>query len=260
MARRGPVNPCSGNIMSFSELLNPSLPMHTDLCWSGNDSRAFDCFLQEALGIPSAQLMENAGQASARLAMRLVQAEAAPEDAPILCLVGPGKNGGDGLIAARALHLAVSYPVCIWAPLGLPAAAPSAAGMARRSAEAIGLPIAYGEAIPPLPHRPVLAIDALFGVGLQRALVGPAEHAIRQLMRLTCPVLALDLPSGVDADSGQVWGIAPQCRATISYIGVKQGLRQPPGSARAGEVWVGDIGVAGAYAQDWLRNHRQTGA
>lgn len=210
MATRGPVKPCSGNIMPFSELLNPSLPMHTDLCWSGNDSRAFDCFLQEDLGISSSQLMENAGQASARLALKLLQMESAPQSAPILCLVGPGNNGSDGLIAARALHLASSHPVCIWAPLGLPAAASSAAGKARRAAESIGLPLALSEAVPPLPYRPALALDGLFGVGLQRALAGPAEHAIRQLTQFACPVLALDLPSGIDADSGQVWGIAPQ--------------------------------------------------
>jgi hydroxyethylthiazole kinase-like uncharacterized protein yjeF len=243
--------------MAFSGLLNPSLPMYTDLCWRGAEISAFDSFAQEVLGIPSALLMENAGQASARLALKLLQSEAAPQDAPILCLVGPGNNGGDGLVAARALHLAGSHPIQIWAPLGLPAVAGSAAGCARSAAEALGLSIELSEQGPPLSERPALAIDALFGVGLQRELAGPAMKAIQRLTQLACPVLALDLPSGVDADSGQVWGIAPRCRATISYIGVKQGLRKAPGSSYAGEVLVGDIGVAGEYCQEWLRTLRQ---
>jgi hydroxyethylthiazole kinase-like uncharacterized protein yjeF len=256
MAQGGRVKPLAGNIMPFSELLNPSLPMHTDLCWSGAESRAFDAFAQEVLGIPSAQLMENAGQASARLALRLIESESSLADAPILCLIGPGNNGGDGLVVARALHMAGSHQVVAWAPLGLPAAATSAAGMARRAVEALGLRIDLSANGPTLPHRPALAVDALFGVGLQRELSGIAAQAIQRLCRLTCPVLALDLPSGIDADTGEIWGIAPQCRATVSFIGVKQGLRKDPARAIAGEVWVGEIGLAQAYCQAWLRNLR----
>ena len=242
--------------MPFFGLLHPCLPMCTDLLWSGAESRAFDTYAQEVLGIPSAQLMENAGQASAQLALGLLRDEPTRPDSPILCLVGPGNNGGDGLVAARALHLASTHPVVVWAPLGLPGAPASPAGRARSAVEALGLPIELAKECPPLPHRPALVIDALFGLGLQRKLDGPAAQAIRHINRLAAPVLALDLPSGIDADSGQVWGVASQCRATISYIGLKQGLRKDPASSYAGEVWVAEIGLAGAYCQDWLRKNR----
>jgi hydroxyethylthiazole kinase-like uncharacterized protein yjeF len=245
--------PCSG-------LLNPRLPMYTELNWSVAESRAFDAYAQAVLGISGAQLMENAGQASARLALRLLELETTQPDGPVLCLIGPGKNGGDGLVAARALHLASPHPVVVWAPLGLPAPASTAEGGARSAVEALGIPIELGQEAPPLPQRPALAIDALFGVGLRGALVGPAAQAIVQLMDFASPVLALDLPSGIDADSGQVRGLAPRCRATVSYIGVKQGLRKDPASSYAGEVLVGEIGLSAAYCQEWLRASRQHAA
>lgn len=256
MAQGGRVKPLAGNIMPFSELLNPRLPMYTDLAWTGAESREFDAFAQRELGLPSALLMENAGQASARLALTLLETEPSVANAPLLCLTGPGNNGGDALVTARALHLASEHPVVVWAPLGLPATPDSAAGAARRALEALGIAIDASAEGPRLPHRPALAIDGLFGVGLQRKLEGIAAQAIHRLIQLACPVLALDLPSGVDADTGQVWGLAPRCRATISYIGIKQGLRKDPANTYAGEVWVGEIGLAHAYCQAWLRQAR----
>lgn len=230
--------------------------MSTDLLWTGSESSAFDQFAQTVLGIPSAQLMENAGQASARLAASILDSHLSAADAPILCLIGPGNNGGDGLVAARALHRASPREVVIWAPLGCSAAPDSAAGMALQAARALKLEIHLSTTPPPLLHRPALALDALFGIGLKRPLDGTAAASIEFLRELDCPILALDLPSGLHVDSGAILGVAAAATSTLSFIGWKQGLTRGAGPQVAGEVYLGAIGLSHAYAQEWLIERR----
>lgn len=203
--------------------------------------------------------MENAGQATGRLALDLLEGASPSPAAPVLILAGPGNNGGDGLVAARAMHRACPCPVEIWAPLGLPAAPDSPAGLARTAALRLGLPIHESPQPPESLASASLILDGLFGVGLARPLEGVARQAVEAIDQAAVPILALDLPSGLHADTGEILGVAPRALATLSYIGPKQGLEQGNGPALAGTVWTTSIGVAPALAQDWLNGRRRRG-
>ena len=256
MAHRGKVKLSARIFMTFSDLLSPRLPMHGEPHWTGEEAAAFDLYLQDEMGIPASLLMENAGQATARFALAQLQQLSPPPQAPIVVLAGPGNNGGDALVAARGMHRACPASLVIWAPLGLPADAPSPAGLARDAAAALGLPIQLGPSAPDCLLDAALILDGLFGVGLDRALAGPAAAAVEAIDSAPGPVLALDLPSGLEADTGEILGVAPRAHATLSYIGVKRGLAAASGPQLAGEVWTASIGVAPAIAQDWLASRR----
>jgi len=174
-------------------------------------------------------LMERAGLAAADLAAGLSR------HGPILVLAGPGNNGGDAYVAAR--HLRARFFDVRVVATGDPAKAPADARQAREDFLAAG-----GEtidAIPPMP-RWGLIVDGLFGIGLQRPLEGPfaalANEANRLARRDACPLLALDCPSGLDGDTGQVRGPAIQASHTLTFIAVKPGLLTLEGPDHTGEI------------------------
>ena len=256
MAHRGGVKLSARIFMTFSDLLGPRLPMHGEPRWTGEESAAFDLYLQGEIGIPAILLMENAGQATACLALDQLEALNVPAEAPILILAGPGNNGGDALVAARGMHQASASPLIIWAPLGLPAEASSPAGLARDAAATLGIAIHRDTTPPACLQEAALILDGLFGVGLNRALTGDAAAAVLAIDSAAGRVFALDLPSGLHADTGEILGVAPQAQSTLSYIGVKHGLEAGDGPRLAGEVWTASIGVAPPIAQDWLAKQR----
>ncbi|WP_417066689.1 NAD(P)H-hydrate dehydratase [Niveibacterium terrae] len=189
----------------------------------------------EAHYLPGAQptLMERAGRAAADWALELLPGRSGP----ILVAVGPGNNGGDALVAARHLKAAGREVVCALAgdPQRFPADA-AAAWQAWRDAG--------GESVTKLPERAwALAIDGLFGIGLKRPPEGLPLEWIDRLGRLDCPVLALDLPSGLDADSGQVLGRAVRASHTLTFIGLKPGLLTLDGPDHCGEIRIADLGL-----------------
>lgn len=241
--------------MDFSDLLTLARPIPDSRLWTAAESRAFDLFLQEKHRLSAALLMENAGQATARAALRQLPALAPAPAAPILILAGPGNNGGDALVAARALHRACPHPVQVWAPLGLPAHAGAAAGQARDAARSLGIPL-HLQASAPAGIPPALILDGLFGTGLTRQLEGTALAALEHVRDLDRPVLSLDLPSGLDTDTGVFHGPRLKAVGTVTYIGVKRGLTLEDGPQHAGTVQVASIGVAHALAQAWLAQAR----
>lgn len=197
---------------------------------------------------PEAQgLMRRAGVAVARLALAL-----APHGDRLWVAAGPGNNGGDGLEAACWLHRhGRRVEVCL---AGDPARLPADAAAAWRRAQACGVPIApVGGGTPSLGPQD-LAIDALLGLGGRRAVEGPMAQLVDQLNALPCPVLAVDLPSGLDGDGGQATG--PQVvRAahTLALLTLKPGLFTGAGRDLAGTVWFDDLGVADTGVPDaWL--------
>jgi ADP-dependent NAD(P)H-hydrate dehydratase / NAD(P)H-hydrate epimerase len=215
------------------------------------EMRALDRHTIETLGVPGALLMELAGAAVAREAGALRAPGAA-----VWIYCGPGSNGGDGLVAARHLHLR-GVPVRVVAA-GDPAAwRGDAADNARRLA-ALGVPVHRDDAAPPAGAA---VVDAVFGTGLARAVEGPPAAAIRRMRaaRPACRVLAVDLPSGLDADSGQPHGDAVAADVTVTIGLPKLGLALEPGRSLAGRVVVARVGIADASpevapaAELWMR-------
>lgn len=196
------------------------------------DIRAID--RQWAGSHPALSLMERAGAAAAELAGML----ASESGDPVLILAGPGNNGGDALVAARLLAARGCRVVAVSRadPARLP---PDAAHAWAAWRESGGTVVAD---IPP-SQRFSLVIDGLFGVGLQRDIGGEDARWIAQANALTCPKLALDVPSGLDADSGRVCGCALRADHTLTFIGLKPGLLTADGPDYAGELQLDALGV-----------------
>jgi hydroxyethylthiazole kinase-like uncharacterized protein yjeF len=179
-----------------------------------------------ATGIPGVMLMEAAGRAVARAAARRFR------PARTLVLAGPGNNGGDGYVAARLLE-AAGWPVAV-APLALPRAGSDAAlAAARWRGPVVGFSAAEA-------GRAALVIDAVFGAGLAKPVEGIAAEVLGAVQ---APVLAVDVPSGVDGATGAVHGFAPAAALTVTFFRRKPGHLLLPGRVLCGETVLADIGL-----------------
>jgi hydroxyethylthiazole kinase-like uncharacterized protein yjeF len=209
--------------------------------------RAFDQHAIEVCGVPSLVLMENAGRgATDVLVGELLEGDAADADVVVVC--GTGNNGGDGLVVAR--HLLVRHAR---AHVFLAGDIAKLSPDARANLEAWrGL----GGAVHEIPAGDLAVleqaltdadaiVDALFGTGLDRPIEGPLAGVIRAMNAAGPPCLALDLPSGLDADTGAALGVAVDASVTATFGHPKLGLLTPAGAVLAGEVHVVDIGVPG---------------
>ena len=181
-------------------------------------------------------LMERAGRAVAEAILARHRA-----GTPIAVVCGPGNNGGDGFVAARLL----AERGCVVHVMLLGDAA------AIRGDAADALKRWHGEvrAIDAAEiQRSGAIIDALFGGGLKRPLTDSAAAAVEAINRAESsgiPVLAVDLPSGIDGATGEVRGVAVKANETITFCRKKPGLLLMPGRAYAGDVCVADIGISG---------------
>ena len=193
----------------------------------------------EAQGAPVADLMEAAGKTVAQVAV-----EKFGNSSPaVLVLCGPGNNGGDGFVAAR--HLAAAGASVRVASLGGLTEMTGAAGGAARMWRGEVKPLKADMDWPP----ETLVIDALFGAGLSRPISGVAAEVITSLNASKLPVLAVDIPSGIDGATGEVRGVAVQANWTVTFERRKPGHLLYPGRAHAGEVVVESIGMpAEAFA------------
>jgi hydroxyethylthiazole kinase-like uncharacterized protein yjeF len=205
-------------------------------------------------GLPPHTLMRRAGEAVARLALAI-----APHARRVWVAAGPGNNGGDGLEAAGILRRAGKDASVLLT--GDPASLPPDAADAFARARAAGVPIDTG---PERLDTQDLAIDALLGIGATRVPEGGLADAVHRLNALTCPVLAVDVPSGLDVDTGRAYGEAcVVARHTLSLLSLKPGLFTADGRDHAGTVWLDRLGVedgleAGPIA--WLRGVPPAGA
>jgi NAD(P)H-hydrate epimerase len=183
-----------------------------------------------ASGVPGMGLMEAAGEAVARrVAGRWSRR-------PVLVLCGPGNNGGDGFVAAR--HLAeAGWPVRVGL-LGDPA---RLAGDAAEHARRWGGAVSAAESS--LLEGAGVVIDALFGSGLSRPLEGLAGDLVRALGASGIPVCAVDVPSGLSSDTGQVLGAVAAATETVTFFRKKPGHLLAPGRRLCGMLTVADIGI-----------------
>jgi NAD(P)H-hydrate epimerase len=183
-----------------------------------------------AAGTAEIDLMERAGAAAA------AQIAARWQNLPTLVLAGPGNNGGDGFVVARLLREA-GWPVRV-ALLGRRDALKGAAAVA-----AARWPDAVEALSPEAIAGAGVVVDALFGTGLARPLDGVARAVVEALGRAAVPVVAIDVPSGVDSDSGAVLGAAVRADLTVTFFRAKPGHYLLPGRDLAGALTVADLAV-----------------
>jgi hydroxyethylthiazole kinase-like uncharacterized protein yjeF len=190
-------------------------------------------------------LMQRAAAAVADAAARV--ARTLPRTTPILSLVGPGNNGGDALLAARLLRER-GFPVAAIAlSPGPPAAADALAVW--QGWHAAGLGVEPLSALPQWLARHPIVIDGLFGIGLARPVEGEVAAAVRALDRGPSAVIAVDVPSGIDADRGCVVGgrdgVAVRASLTVTMIADKPGLHTGAAVDHVGEVRVAPLDLDG---------------
>jgi NAD(P)H-hydrate epimerase len=208
--------------------------------------RAFDRHAIEACGVPSLLLMENAGRgATDVLAAELLDGD--PRDARVIVVCGTGNNGGDGLVVARHLLVRGADPTVYLCGDAAKASADARANLdAWRGLGGEVVEVPSGAPLDSLGEAMVgadVVVDALFGTGLDRPIEGFLADVVRRLNSSEAPRFAMDLPSGLDADTGSVLGIAIEARATATFAHYKLGLVTPGGARLAGRVRVVDVGV-----------------
>ena len=198
------------------------------------EMRQIDSETIERIGIPGIVLMETAGSAIVRSIRR-----DSPDCQRIGVFVGKGNNGGDGLVIARQLaHAGCDVHIFLVSP------AESFTGDAQTNlqiAQNLGLPME--DAVTAISQtRCELFVDAIFGTGLRRPVVGEIADVIEGINRLPVPVIAVDLPSGLDADTGQPLGACVRADKTVTIGFPKRGLLLHPGAEFAGKLELADIG------------------
>ncbi|MDK2854889.1 MAG: ADP-dependent NAD(P)H-hydrate dehydratase / NAD(P)H-hydrate epimerase [Bacillota bacterium] len=218
------------------------------------EMRAADEYTVREIGLPEAVLMEEAGRQVAELCLKLLKER--PGRGRVFIWAGKGNNGGDGLVAARRLGLA-GYHVEVF----LVAEHPDALrGEARRNLEVLrrlAIPVNQAWSQEEIAAAEVvgasgdLQVDALLGTGARGAVGGPLAAAIAAINRGGVPVVAVDLPSGLDADTGEVLGPAVRASYTVTLGRPKVGLLTYPGAELVGKLYVADIGIpALAYPEE----------
>jgi NAD(P)H-hydrate epimerase len=209
--------------------------------WTREAVRDVDRRAIEDRAIPSLVLMENAGRGAAEWLLPRVR-----PGGRVLVLCGSGNNGGDGGVVARHLAGTGLAVRVVW--FGDPARrSPDAAAQHR----ILGLSgIDQVDGLDPDTLAAELAaaewiVDALLGTGLTREVEGPMRAVIEAVNASGRPVLALDLPSGLDADTGRPLGVAVRATATATFVGRKVGFDAPGASAYTGAVFSCGIGLPG---------------
>jgi hydroxyethylthiazole kinase-like uncharacterized protein yjeF len=181
-------------------------------------------------------LMERAGRAIAEHARTL----ATDSGAPILVVAGPGNNGGDAWVAAAYLRESFHRTTVLDVAGSEPKAGEARAAKAEFIARG-------GEVVRAWPRtRLALVIDGLLGIGLARDVDTVYGDLIERINAVTCPVLAIDLPSGLDSDTGRARGHAVRATHTLTFIAMKPGLLTGEGPTHCGRIELDDLGVGDA--------------
>lgn len=181
--------------------------------------------------LPAHTLMQRAGMATAKLALAL-----APHARRVWIAAGPGNNGGDGLEAAAHLHAYGKQVVVTW--LGTPKTAPADAVASWRRAADAGVDFA---AQPPDHYD--LAVDALLGIGATRAPDGLMAQWISHMNSGGAPILAVDMPTGVSADTGHAGPTCVRASATLCLLTLKPGLFTAFGRDASAQTWLDELQV-----------------
>ncbi len=207
------------------------------------DRRAIQDF-----AIPGIVLMENAALGCAEVLMELYAGEPIRYGPPFRIICGPGNNGGDGLALARHIHNR-GFPLTLYLVKPKASLRPdSDAGINLKIADRMGLDLR--ETGPDYPLEDLIKeaistgtiIDAMLGTGLDRPLRSPYLEWVKAINEAGRPVIAVDIPTGLDANTGQVLGAAIRANHTITMAALKQGFNRAAGPGCTGDVHLVGIG------------------
>jgi NAD(P)H-hydrate epimerase len=214
---------------------------------SRSEVRRFDAWVINELGIPGIVLMENAGRSCAELIIDKL----ADIDNPKVCIFcGTGNNGGDGYVIARHLAgaaIATNVVIC-----GDKARIKGDALANLKIIEGLKLPIGQLEMTPgqiagrvkEFARGSDILVDALFGTGLKGELTAPYPELINAINTCNLPVVAVDIPSGLDCDTGRPLGEAIKAVDTVTFVAVKKGFVAGADSINyTGQIHIASIGV-----------------
>lgn len=206
-------------------------------------ARAFDGFVSQACAVPSLLLMENAGRSAAERVHAGLGARRR-----VVCLCGVGNNGGDGLVVARQLTL-LGHVLSV-VLYGRDEQLSPDARVNLRAWLGIGGSVSYvledghvEQVLVPALEAADAVVDALFGTGLTRDLSGRHQRSVERLNHSRLRVFALDIPSGLNADTGAVMGVAVRAERTITFGHPKLGLLTTSAADYTGHVEIGGLGV-----------------
>ena len=201
---------------------------------SVSEARAIDQEAVTRFGMPTILLMENAARGVADVARTLGNR--------FVILCGSGNNGGDGLAVAR--HL--GFARCAMHLLAAPDAKRSPdAALQQHILHRAGATLQVGVAPDLSEHSGAVWIDAMFGTGLDRELRDPARSWVELFNHATGPKLAVDIPSGLNGDTGEVIGVACRVEHTVTFLAKKRGMVTSVGRDLCGEVHVVPLGLPG---------------
>lgn len=199
--------------------------------------REIDRLAAEQYHIPGLVLMENAARSAADVACDLLDGNCGGQ---VLILVGGGNNGGDGLALARHLHnRGAEVEIALSCD---PAKFRNEAMENWKIVQAMQLPCVAAEPEGIRRSSALLIVDAIFGTGLSEAPRDPFRRIVEAVADSRVPVLAIDLPSGLDCDAGQPLGPTIRATCTVSFVAEKIGFAAPGAGDYLGRVIVGDIG------------------
>lgn len=211
-----------------------------------------DRITMEEIGIPGMVLMERAACKVSERVMELLQSTDCGIEsgkAKVLAVCGVGNNGGDGVAAARILYGAgINAAICV---VGNPEKMSVQMRQQIQIAERVGVPFVCE----PSYNDYSIVLDALFGVGLTRPIIGEFANVIEEMNACQAKVIAIDLPSGICADDGSILNIAIQADVTVTFGYCKVGLIRSPGREKAGKVYIEDIGFPSMVFDQAFRKH-----
>ena len=208
---------------------------------TGSQMKQIDQDTIELIGIPSVVLMERAALAVAEAAEAFLSGQS--PDAGVLIVCGTGNNGADGIAVGRILH-GRGYRVRVLLA-GNPEHATKEHRMQQQIAENLQVPTACADAFSLEQEHFAVIVDALFGIGLGRPVEGRYRELLEQLSGMKeARIIAVDIPSGIHADTGAVMGTALRADLTVTFGYGKSGLMLYPGKSYAGEVRIADIGFS----------------
>src|SRR4030042_1800085 len=224
------------------------LPKHEKhLVMSRDEVRAFDQYAINTLGVPGVVLMENAGRSCAEL---IKEKLAGITETKVCIFCGTGNNGGDGYVIARHLlnsGFRITIVVC-----GDRHKIKGDAKINLDILERLGQPIKqfnlrngdFAGQVNNLIADADMLVDALFGTGLKGEVSDEFKQLIESINSQNCPILAVDIPSGLDCDTGQPLGAAIKATYTVTFVAVKKGFVSSIAAAQyTGRIFIASIGV-----------------